>query len=131
MRKSGMRKSDALDALLEAMLSTHKPFLLAELAELPSLKGRDQATIYRLVTKLREAGLVRQLNFGDRGNYFQLNVADHHHDYLLCQDCGELSEVPFPCVVNAVEERLRQEIGWSDLSHSLAFHGRCPDCQDS
>lgn len=128
LRETGMRKTEALEELLHAMLATHKPFLLAELSELPGLADRDQATVYRLVTKLKDLGFIRQLNFGEKGNYFQLNVADHHHDYLLCQTCGDISEVPFPCVLREVEDLIRREHGWSNLSHSLAFHGICPKC---
>ncbi|MDF1815348.1 MAG: transcriptional repressor [Verrucomicrobiales bacterium] len=128
LRDSGMRKTEALEELLRAMLAVHKPFLLSELSEIPGLAERDQATIYRLVMKLKDLGKVRQLNFGDKGNFFQLNLADHHHDYLLCEKCGEMTEVPFSCVLKEVEQRLKTEFGWKNLSHSLAFHGLCPDC---
>ena len=128
LRETGMRKTEALEELLQVMMESHKPFLLSELSEVPGLAERDQATIYRLVTKLKELGFVRQLNFGEKGNYFQLNIAGHHHDYLLCQRCGEISEVPFSCVLSEVEHKLRTEHGWQDLSHSLAFHGVCPEC---
>ncbi|MDF1754971.1 MAG: transcriptional repressor [Verrucomicrobiales bacterium] len=128
LRDSGMRKTEALEELLHAMLEAHRPFLLSELSEVPGLAGRDQATIYRLIMKLKDLGKVRQLNFGDKGNYFQLNLADHHHDYLLCHDCGEITEVPFPCVLKEVEKKLREQFGWKNLSHSLAFHGQCPAC---
>jgi len=129
LRETGMRKTEALEELLQGMISSHKPFLLTELSDLPGLADRDQATIYRLVMKLKDLGMVRQLNFGEKGNYFQLNLADHHHDYMLCQECGEISEVPFPCVLSEVEQQLREEHGWRNLSHSLAFHGICPDCR--
>ena len=125
-----MRKTDALEELLRAMLSTHKPFLLSELNELPGLVDRDNATIYRLVMKLKELGFVRQLNFVDKGNYFQINIADHHHDYLLCESCGEITEVPFACTLKDLEKKLRSEIGWRKLSHTLAFHGICPACSE-
>jgi Fe2+ or Zn2+ uptake regulation protein len=128
LREIGMRKTEALEELLFAMLASHKPFPLSELSEVPGLAGRDQATIYRLVMKLKDLGKVRQLNFGDKGNYFQLNLPNHHHDYLLCEKCGEISEVPFSCVLREVEQRLRDDFGWRNLSHSLAFHGLCPDC---
>lgn len=129
LRQTGMRRSEALEELLRAMISSHKPFLLSELHELPGLANRDQATIYRLVTKLKELGIVRQLNFGEKGNYFQLNLPDHHHDYLLCNHCGRIAEVPYPCVLEGLQETLHSELGWKNLSHSLAFHGICPDCE--
>ena len=131
LRESGLRRTKALEKLLEAMTESHKPFLLAELCELPGLAGRDQATIYRLVTKLKDLGFVRQLNFGDKGNYFELVIANHHHDYMFCQGCGEISEAPFDCVLEEVEQTLQRKHGWKNLSHSLSFHGTCPKCSNS
>ncbi len=128
LRECGMRRTKALEELLQVMLAAHKPFLLSELSNLPGLAQRDQATIYRLVMKLKDLGKVRQLNFGEKGNFFQLNLADHHHDYLLCQTCGEITEVPFPCVLRQVEQKLKNDFGWKNISHSLAFYGLCPSC---
>ena len=128
LRKTGMRRSDALEDLLNAMLTHHRPFLLSELAEMPGLADRDQATVYRLVMKLKELGFVRQLSLGEKGNFFQLKLENHHHDYLICRDCGTLTEVPFACVLKEVEDKLSKKFGWRDLSHSLAFQGTCPDC---
>ncbi|MEO0414684.1 MAG: transcriptional repressor, partial [Verrucomicrobiota bacterium] len=103
LREVGMRKTEALDALLHVMAVHHKPFSLAELAEIPELAGRDQATIYRLVTKLKEHGIVRQISLGNKGNCYQLHLPGHHHDYLICNRCGQVSEVPLPCVLKEVE----------------------------
>lgn len=129
LRETGMRKTEALEELLRAMLSHHKPFLLSELGEMPGLAGRDQATVYRLVMKLKDLGFVRQLSLGEKGNHFQLNLANHHHDYLLCRKCGEITEVPLDCVLHSFEAELSEKLGWKDLTHSLAFQGVCPDCQ--
>ncbi|MEM7698601.1 MAG: transcriptional repressor [Verrucomicrobiota bacterium] len=128
LRDRGMRRSDALEALLSVMLKRHKPFSLAELGESPELEGRDQATIYRLVNKLKELGVVRQLSLGERASWFQLDLPNHHHDYIVCRECGTLSEVPVTCVVHKVESELAKRLGWRDLSHSLLFQGTCPAC---
>ncbi|MGY8639983.1 MAG: Fur family transcriptional regulator [Verrucomicrobiales bacterium] len=128
LRKTGMRKTAALEELLQTMLTHHRPFLLTELGEMPGLADRDQATVYRLIMKLKDAGVVRQLSLGEKGNYFQLNLANHHHDYLLCRECGIVTEVPVECVLKSVEEKLAVQHGWENLTHSLAFQGTCPDC---
>ncbi len=128
LRETGMRKTEALEELLQTMLDHHRPFLLAELGEMPGLRDRDQATVYRLVMKLKDLGVVRQLSLGEKGNYFQLNLADHHHDYLLCRECGTVTEVPVECVLKEVENKLSAQHGWQNLTHSLAFQGTCPEC---
>lgn len=126
----GMRRTEALEALLAAMIEPHRPYSLAELCEKPGLKDRDQATVYRLVNRLQEIGVMQQLSFGGRGNCFQLVLPGHHHDYLHCRNCGRISEVPVACRLDEVEDQISEEHGWRNLSHSLAFHGECPDCAE-
>ena len=128
LRALGFRRTAALDELLRAMMRKHQPFTLAELSELPGLADRDHATIYRLVTKLKEVGKVRQLNLAGRVSHFQLVVPGHHHDYLLCESCGTVAEVPLACTLAKVEQQIMQDYGWKGLRHELEFFGVCPSC---
>src|SRR3569623_905397 len=66
LRPKGVRRTEGLVALLTEMATQHRPITLADLGELPSLAGRDQATIYRLMMKLEEAGAVRRVGFHGR-----------------------------------------------------------------
>ncbi|MEM9281708.1 MAG: Fur family transcriptional regulator [Verrucomicrobiota bacterium] len=130
LRQEGMRQTPALRELLAAMLAPHQPYTLAELCERPGLVNRDQATVYRLIHRLEDVGVVQQVNLGNRGASFQLILPDHHHDYLHCRSCGLVQEVPIGCLIEKMQKQLAQEYGWKNLSHSLAFHGECPDCTD-
>jgi len=130
LRSLGFRRTDALVDLLRAMMLRHLPFTLAELSEVPALRDRDQATIYRLVTKLKEVGKVRQLNLAGRVSHYQLVVPGHHHDYLLCESCGTVSEVPLDCTLAKVEQQLMAKFGWKGLRHELEFFGVCPTCAE-
>lgn len=131
LRGQGFRRTEALVDLLTAMLRNHQPYTLAQLAELPTLRDRDQATIYRLVMKLKEVGKVRQLNMDGRVSHFQIVVPGHHHDYLLCESCGGVSEVPLACTLREVERKIMDQYGWSQLHHELEFFGICPDCSEN
>lgn len=130
LRGLGFRRTDALVDLLRAMMLRHLPFTLAQLSELPALRDRDQATIYRLVTKLKEVGKVRQLNLAGRVSHFQLVVPGHHHDYLLCESCGTVTEVPLACTLAKVEQQIMADFGWKSLHHELEFFGVCPACTE-
>ncbi len=130
LRADGFRRTDALVALLRVMIRNHQPYTLAELAEVEDLRERDQATIYRLVMKLKDAGKMRQLNLAGRVSYFQLVLPGHHHDYLRCESCGEVQEVPLPCALAEVERELMHSLGWKGLHHELEFIGLCPACAD-
>ncbi len=128
LHANGMRVTTALRDLIDVLLHQHRPFTLQQLQHMPRLAERDPATIYRLVMKLRDLGVLRYFPIGDSGNYFQLDTPDHHHDYLVCTECGTLTDVPFPCVVQQLETQLAEQLKWKKLSHSLVFQGICPDC---
>ena len=131
LRELGFRRTDALVDLLSAMMRQHQPFTLAELSELPGLRDRDQATVYRLVMKLKDVGKVRQLNLSGRVSHFQVVVPGHHHDYLLCESCGQVTEVPLTCTLAKVEQQIMATYGWQRLRHELEFYGVCPACTEA
>jgi len=129
LRELGMRRTAALGVLLNQMAEEHRPKTLAEIARFPGLEDRDQTTIYRLVGKLEEAGVVRRLGLQGRRSHYELLVPSHHHDYLVCRDCGRVEEAPTDCHLHDVETEIMETSGWSELAHELEFHGRCPECR--
>ena len=128
LRARGLRRSRGLDALLRHMASHHRPTTLADLARMAGLRKLDQATVYRLVIKLEQAGLVRRLGLHERATYFQLLVPGHHHDYLVCTDCGKIEDVEIHCPAEALENRIMAKTGYRKLYHELEFFGICPEC---
>jgi Fur family ferric uptake transcriptional regulator len=128
LRGQGFRRTRALVALLTELATHHHPVTLAELTELPSLAESDHATIYRLMMKLEEAGMVRRLGFHGRSVHFQLVIHGHHHDYLVCKSCGDIAEVDIPCPVSQVEREVAAKSGWRDVEHELEVFGVCPAC---
>jgi len=128
LRQQGFRRTASLVTLLTEMAMKHRPVTLAELSELPSLSGRDQATVYRLMMKLEEAGAVRRFGFHGRSMHFQLIIGGHHHDYLVCTSCGDIAELDIHCPLGSMEREVAAKSGWRDVHHELEFFGVCPDC---
>ncbi len=128
LRDQGFRRTEGLLTLLTEMAMQHRPITLAGLGELPSLEGRDQATVYRLMMKLEEAGVVRRMGFHGRSMHFQLVIGGHHHDYLVCKSCGDIAEVDVHCPLAPMEKEVANKSGWRDVQHELEFFGVCPSC---
>ncbi len=128
LRARGMRRSRGLVSLLEHLAAHHHPATLAELNQVEDLRELDQATVYRLVMKLEEAGLVRRLGLHERATYFQLVVPGHHHDYLVCTGCGKIEDVDMVCPVEELERKIMKKSGYRQVYHELEFYGLCPDC---
>ncbi len=130
LKTKGFRRTEALASLLTEMARSHRPMTFAELGSLTSLAGRDQATIYRIIVKLDEAGVLRRLGFRDRAAHYQLIIPGHHHDYLVCKSCGTVAEVDVPQPLEPLEKEIAAQSGWKAVEHELEFFGVCPSCSD-
>lgn len=131
LRERGLRRTKALDLLIREMASRETPVTIAELTQAPDLREKcDPATIYRLLMKLEEHGMVRQLGLHERAMYFTLVRPGHHHDYLICTGCGSIEEVDMECPVRSLEQKLEKSSGFHHVYHELEFFGICPGCHD-
>ena len=128
-RKAGLRRTKALEELIATLLENDRPMTLAELAGSKRLAEQcDKATVFRLLQRLAEKGLVRRLGLHERAAYFTLLIPGRHQDYLICTECGLIEAVKAPCPVHALEEEIRRKTGFRNLYHELEFFGTCPDC---
>ncbi len=90
--------------------------------------GIGQATVYRTLKLLCEAGLAREMHFGDGIARYEPIVDDTHHDHLICKSCGKNLEV-----VDEKIERLQEDLarrhGFTLTSHRMYLYGVCSDCR--
>ncbi len=129
LRERGMRRTRALELVIEEMAAAGKPVTIQELAAKPALEQQcDQATVYRLVIKLLEQGIVRKLGLHERSAYFALLIPGEHHDYLVCTECGTIKSIDMSCPVKKLEKDIMKSSGFSKVYHELEFYGVCPKC---
>ena len=128
-RDAGLRRTKALEELIATLLESDRPMTLAELASSERLVSQcDKATVFRLLQRLADKGLVRRLGLHERAAYFTLLVPGRHQDYLICTECGSIAPVQAPCPVHELEEEIRRKTGFKGLYHELEFFGVCPKC---
>ena len=129
LRDSGMRKTKALVELVETLADESRPMTLAELCASKRLVDLcDKATVFRLLQKFADKGVVRRLGLHERAAYFVLLVPGRHSDYLICTSCGTIEAIKAPCPVHALEDEIRKKTGYQNLYHELEFFGVCPAC---
>ena len=93
-RDRGLRRTRALEELLRELIECDRPATLAELAESPRLHGVcDRVTVYRLLQRLEQKGLVRRLGLHERAAYFIIKYPGEHHDFLICTECGSIDKL--------------------------------------
>lgn len=128
-RALGLRRTKALEELLATLIENPRPMTLAELAGSDRLTGLcDKATVYRLLQRLTEHGIIRRLGLHERAAYFTLLQPGKHSDYLICTDCGKIEAIQAPCPVHELENEIREKTGYQGLYHELEFFGTCPEC---
>ncbi len=91
--------------------------------ELPSISF---ATVYNSLKYLKEAGLVREINFGKGSSRYDRETA--RHDHAVCSRCGKLVDFDLaetPQLIRAAARRSR----FKPESIHLTLVGLCPDCQ--
>ncbi len=128
-RTLGMRRTKALEQLISALLTHSRPMTLNELAQSPQLSDQcDKATVFRLLQRLAEKGIIRRLGLHERAAYFTLLIPGRHQDYLICTECGSIEAIKAPCPVHELEDEIREKTGFKNLYHELEFFGTCPSC---
>lgn len=128
-RDLGLRRTKALEELLGTLHDAPRPMTLTELVASERLSNQcDKATVFRLLQRLTQHGVVRRLGLHERAAYFTLLVPDRHNDYLICTGCGSITAINAPCPVHELEEQIRRQTGYRNLYHELEFFGLCPAC---
>ena len=86
------------------------------------------ATVYRVLTQFEQAGLLVRHHFESGKAVFELNEG-HHHDHLVCLQCGRVEEFYDPEIEKRQNEITRQR-GFELHGHSLALYADCTkkDC---
>lgn len=128
-KAAGLRRTAALHEVLALLLEACQPLTLADLSADPRLAAlADRSTVYRLLVKLEQHALVRRVGLHDRAAYYHIHLPGEHHDYLICEGCGRIERLEQSCPVEALEQTLSAQSGFTNLKHDLTFYGLCPHC---
>jgi Fur family transcriptional regulator, ferric uptake regulator len=119
------RQRDAVMALLNDVDGFHSAQEMHTM-----LRARGAAvgltTVYRTLQYLAEAGEVDVMQApGADARYRRCSERHHHH--LVCRVCGQTVEVLGPAVERWAD-RVAEEHGFVDVSHTLEIFGTCGRC---
>jgi len=128
-RQCGMRVTKTLRAIIELLVSTDAPVSVQLCAEAGGELGNcDTVTLYRLLERLEDAGLVRRIGLHKRAAHFVLADSLRHRHFICCTLCGKVEALGDTCTLNHQEEHVAADTGYTTLYHELVFYGLCPDC---
>ncbi|MDX1770899.1 MAG: peroxide-responsive transcriptional repressor PerR [Planococcaceae bacterium] len=83
------------------------------------------ATVYNNLRVFREAGLVKELTYGDSSSRFDFVTNDHYH--IICDACGKIVDFHYPGL-DEVEHLASHVTGFKVNTHRMEIYGTCPTC---
>jgi len=130
LQKAGLRRTSQRDLILETFLRTEDHLTSEDLYQL--VKRSDptvgHTTVYRTLKLLTEAGLAREVRFGDNKTYYEHHFNHDHHDHMICTNCGRVIEF-YSAEIEALQDQMADNFGFQPTHHSLRLWGICHECQ--
>lgn len=87
-------------------------------------------TIYRILDRLIQAGLVYRMHRNDNHTYYFLchHPQYQHHHHFICTNCSKVQEIEF-CVIKPIEKHVMDKLGATVTDHIIQLEGICSHCK--
>jgi Fur family transcriptional regulator, peroxide stress response regulator len=92
-----------------------------------AMPGISFATVYNSLRYLKQAGLVREVAFGNGASRYDRET--ERHDHAICSECGTLVDFDLPGTVGLIQSAARASRFKAESVH-LTLIGLCPGCRD-
>jgi Fur family ferric uptake transcriptional regulator len=130
IQKAGLRRTGQRDLILDIFLRTEEHLTSEDLYWLVQKEDPTvgHTTVYRTLKLLIEAGLAREVRFGDNKTYYEHHYNHEHHDHMICTECGRVIEF-FSPEIEDMQDKMADKFGFKPTHHSLRMWGVCDECQ--
>lgn len=85
----------------------------------------SMSTVYYTLDMLKKEGLLRELEFYDRDNRYDVTIADHIN--LICKKCGKIED--FPGELPYSYTQVQQKTVFQPVGMRCEYYGYCKDCR--
>jgi Fur family ferric uptake transcriptional regulator len=130
IQKKGLKRTAQRDLILDVFLRTEEHLSSEDLYQLVHKEDATvgQTTVYRTLKLLAEAGLAREVRFGDGLTHYEHNYKHQHHDHMICSNCGKIIEF-FSAELEAIQDAMAAKHKFEVQQHLLRIIGICADCR--
>src|SRR5438105_9765468 len=130
IQKQGLKRTAQRDLILDVFLRTEDHVSGEDLYQLVREKDPavGQTTVYRTLRLLTDAGLAREVRFGDGRAHYEHNYKHEHHDHMICSECGKIIEFYSP-ELEAIQDAMAAKYKFQLTEHLLRMIGICSDCR--
>lgn len=128
MTEKGLRTTEQRSLIIQTLFDTTDHLTIDEL--LDRVRAVDSrvgyATVYRTMKMLAEGGIANELHFGDGVTRYEVADENAHHDHLICQECGHITEFEEP-LIEELQERIAARYDFVVTHHKHELYGHCKD----
>ncbi|KPJ61469.1 MAG: hypothetical protein AMJ46_01940 [Latescibacteria bacterium DG_63] len=130
LKAKGMRNTQERKEILDEVMRLHKHFEPEEIVMRLRRKGKavSRASVYRTITLLVDAGIVRKTPCDQMKARFEHVLGHEHHDHLVCIQCGRVVEFHDEEIEDRQMKVARKQ-GFQITGHRLVISGYCRSCQ--
>jgi Fur family ferric uptake transcriptional regulator len=130
IQKKGLKRTAQRDLILEVFLRTEDHLSSEDLYRIVQQKDPTvgQTTVYRTLKLMAEAGLAREVRFGDNRTHYEHKYKHQHHDHMICLECGKIIEF-FSAELEAIQDEMAAKHRFEITEHLLRIVGICADCR--
>lgn len=127
-RSRPQRYTDQQRDMVRYIFAQHNHFDADQLIDDMKRAGFNvsRATVYRTLTKLVDAGLLRRLELGPR-MFYEHDYGYPQHEHIVCQQCGKIIEFQDSAIENVIRDVCREN-NFHSLGHTFIIRGTCSEC---
>ncbi|MBU0927374.1 MAG: transcriptional repressor [Spirochaetes bacterium] len=129
LRGRGFKMTKARETVLSAFLGLESHVSADAVYEAARAidPGIGQATVFRTIKLLADAGLAREACRDDGARRYEHAYNHAHHDHLTCVACGAVVEF-VDSEIERAQDSVYKRFGFESSGHRLELFGVCPDC---
>ena len=129
VQEAGLRVTDHRISVLMYLSKVRNPVTVYELVDALRKKDNiDQATVYRNLSSLHEAGLLRRLDFNHGHAHYELETGRASHQ-LVCGKCETIEKIEGISIDDVVKKMLKKSKKFKQTTtHSIEIYGLCKTC---
>jgi Fur family ferric uptake transcriptional regulator len=117
--------------IVEEVFASHEHFdadqLIGRLAQRSDGRRVSRSSIYRTLSLLEEAGLIRKVARQDDKDVFEHDYGYPQHDHFICGRCGTLIEFHDERIAAVLDEMSRLH-NFRMEGHRMEVYGLCGKC---
>lgn len=129
LKEAGLRVTGHRLTVLSYLSKVKQPTTVYELVETLRRKNNiDQATVYRNLTSLHQAGLLRRLDFNHGHAHYELETG-RPSQQLVCSNCETVEKIEGISIDDIVKKMVKKSKKFkSTTTHSMEIYGVCKNC---